>query len=294
MASAGFMPYRPPVNSGAQSFTMGADGNMTSNPRAPAPATPLQNQFKLYNSGVAQNASDYDSIMAGYRAQAGNRPPMMQAGSYTPQQFDYSPTKESTSAIANLRGLSENGGYSEADQNNLRERGISPIRSIYASAQRNVDRNKALQGGYSPNYGAVTAKMAREMSDTIGNRVTDVNAGLAQNIAQNRLQAAPQLASATAAESALRNEYGARNTQAANDASQFNLTLPLQYGNYNLNASNQGLEALRGMTSLYGTTPAMTRLFGDQAMDRANFEENQSQNQSRNNVQAAANVGRYM
>jgi hypothetical protein len=136
--------------------------------------------------------------------------------------------------------------------------------------------------------------MARELSDTIGNQVTNVNAGLAQNIAQNRLQAAPQLASTTGAANALSNEYGARNTQAANDAAQFNLTLPLQYGNYNLAASNQGLEALRGMTSLYGTTPAMTKLFGDQAMDRANFEETQSQNQSRNALQGAANVGRLM
>jgi hypothetical protein len=294
MASVGMAPYRPPTTGSAQSWTVGPDGNYRANAPTPPPATPLQNQYKLYNSGVAQNAQDYDSIMAGYRAQLGKSMPMLQGGTYTPEQYDYKPTADYSNAVANLKGLSENGGYSESDQNSIRERGISPIRSIYASAQRNVDRNKALQGGYSPNYGAVTAKMARELSDTIGNQVTNVNAGLAQNIAQNRLQVAPQLTQTTGAESALRNQFGMQNTQAQNEAAQFNMTMPLQYANYNLNASNQGLEALRGMTSLYGTTPAMTRLFGDQAMERANFEENQSQNQSRNALQGAANVGRYM
>lgn len=122
------------------------------------PSNPLMDQYKVYNSGVQQNAEDYGNIMGGYK---------------------------------NFLQTAQSGGYTPQETADVRARGISPIRSIYSSANRDVDRQRSLQGGYSPNFAATKAKMAREMSDTIANKTTDVNATLAQNIAQNRLSAVP-------------------------------------------------------------------------------------------------------
>lgn len=128
--------------------------------------------YGLYNTAVEQQAGDYGNIMQGYKNLA-NGP-----------------------AMQNLGELASTGGYSEADKANLRERGISPIRSIYAGANRDVDRQKAIQGGYSPNYGAVKTKLARDLSSQIGDQVTNVNAGIAQNVAQNRVGLAGTYANA--------------------------------------------------------------------------------------------------
>lgn len=139
----------------------------------PPPLNPagVSGAFGLYNTAVEQQAKDYDNIMSGYKG------------------FN------SSAPMQNFGELAATGGYSEADKQNIRERDVSPIRSIYASANRDVDRQKAIQGGYSPNYGAVKAKMARDLSQTIGDRVTATNAGIAQNVAQNRVGLAPSFAS---------------------------------------------------------------------------------------------------
>jgi len=270
-----------------------ANGQAMFGPRPPAPATPLQNQYSLYNSGVAQNANDKDEIMSGFRSLLSNRLPMMQAGTYTPQTYNYAPSADYKQAAGTLKELTDTGGYTQQGLNDIRERGISPIRSVYANAQRNVDRNRRLQGGFSPNYNAVTAKMAREMSDQIGTATTNVNAGLAQNVAQNRLSIAPTYANTVQRESETAADYGRRNVDSVNEANRFNIQMPLQYGQYNMANQGQALGALQGMTSLYGTTPALSQLFGNQAMDRAQFENLMSQQQSQNGLQALSGMMRY-
>lgn len=154
---------------------------------------PLTNQYKLAYTAKEQQAGDYSNIMAGYK---------------------------------NLLDLSKTGGYSDSDVANIRERGISPIRSVYSSAMRNVDRNKALQGGYSPNYNAVQAKMARELSDTISGATTNINADLAQRIAQNRLTSMPQalsgMTSLYGTTPALSSLYGNQALQGAQFQNQIN------------------------------------------------------------------------
>lgn len=170
----------------------------------------IPGSYGLYNTAVNQQAGDYSNIMQGYKDLA------------------------SSPAYQNTANLAATGGYSDADQANIRERGISPIRSIYASAQQNVDRNKALQGGYSPNYNAVQAKMAREQSGAISDATTNVNAQLAQNIAQNKMQMAPQFAA-------------------------------------------QASKPLEGQQSIYGTTPALSNLFGNQALQAATLQNNINQ-----------------
>jgi len=190
------------------SSSYGIGGNPNQQPLAPSGG--VTGAYGLYNTAVNQQANDYSNIMQGYK--------------------DLS----SSPGYANVANLAQTGGYSDSDQANIRERGISPIRSIYASANRDVDRQKAIQGGYSPNYGAVKAKMAREMSDQVSNATTNVNATLAQNIAQNKMQMAPQFAA-------------------------------------------QGEKPLQNMQSLYGTTPALSSLFGNQALQSAQLQNNINQ-----------------
>jgi len=218
----------------------------------------------LYGSAVEQNAEDYDAIMGGYRNLL-NTP-------YTPQSYNYQQTPESRGAISNLSNLAATGGYSPEDIANIRARGVSPIRSIYAGANRDIDRQRALQGGYSPGYGALKSKMARELSESIGNQVTNVNADIAQRVAGNKIAVAPTYASAAGQESALRNQYGRENVTTSNEAQ--------------LQNAQRKAGALSGMQSLYGTTPAMTALFGQQALQEQQ-QGNQRRNQNLNFVNSA-------
>lgn len=251
----------------------------------PPPATsPLANQYKLYNSGVQQNAEDYSGLMKNYqdlyaKSQA---VPQLTPGKYTPQMTQYNASPDYTSAMQNLTGLSQSGGYNPDELANLRERAISPIRSIYAGANREVDRNRALQGGYSPNYNATKAKMAREQSSSIADQMTNVNAGIAQNVAQNRLGVAPQLANIAQQESGLQNQMNTNNSNTANTAAQFNLDLPFKAGAYNQNTQDMMLKALSGQSNLYGTTPAMSNLFGNQAMTAAQLQQLMKQQNNSN------------
>lgn len=240
-------------------------GNIFDNPPPVAPTTPLQNQYKLYSGAVQQQAGDYGNLMQGYQ-NLGNNIQASGSGTYTPSTYGYSPTQAFTGAVSNLQDLAKTGGYSDQNIADLRARGISPIRAIYANAQQNVERQKSLSGGYSPNYAAVQAKMARDESNQIGDATQNVNAGLAQNIAQNKLQVAPTLASTTGNENQFVNNIGMQNTNTTNEAQQFNLNRPFQ--------TNEAMaNNLSGMRSLYGTTPAMSSLFGNQALSAAQLQE---------------------
>lgn len=323
------------------------------NPSA-QPFSPLTRQYNLYNTAVEQQAGDYGNIMKQYqdlarqssgspiqqispqtyvpqqmRAPENITPKTYTPASYSAQSYTYKPSADVTASLGNLKGLSETGGYSPQDIADLRARGVSPIRAVYANAQRGVDRQRALSGGYSPNYNAVSAKMARELSDQIADAIQNVNAGIAQNVAGNKLSAAPQYASAAAGQSGLENQIGMGNTAAqnqarmlnagaineagqfntgannnaqlqnianqllvsqfntgsTNQANQFNLEQPYKAGQFNLAARGQGqdqlLRAIQGQQSLYGTTPAMSALFGGQALSGAELQNmiNQQGNQ---------------
>lgn len=231
--------------------------------------TPLQNSYSIYNNAVKQNAGDYSGLMSNYSDIING----IKSGSYNykPSLYSYSPSSNVTSSLNNLSDLSKTGGYSPANIADIRARAISPIRSVYANARANLDRSKALQGGYSPNYTAATAKMARDLSSQLADTSTNVNAELAQNIAGNRIASAPAFASAAGAESALANEIGLSNANATNEANKFNIQLPL--------------EAMQGATSLYGTTPALSSTFGNQALNSAQLQAMIDQYGKQNNLQ---------
>lgn len=272
------------------------------------PTNPLT-QFgnpSSYTAAATTQAGDYDKIMQSYRdlLDRNNNSPMSSTN-VTPQIVDlpritapsltpYSQSADVTGSLAKLSDLATTGGYSDADIANIRERDISPIRSIYSSAQRNVDRNRALQGGYSANYGAASAKMARELSDQISDKTTAANAGIAEMVGRAKLAAAPAFASASSAEATRKSEIDRHNADIVNQINEANAARELEVNTGNVsrnlaaNTSNadralaaeqarrgSSLGAIEGMRSLYGTTPALTNLFGNQVTQAAQIGQNQ-------------------
>lgn len=199
---------------------------------------------------VSQNINDYGNIMKGYSDVAKNN-------NFSPISYASSP--DVNNALGNLQNFSNTGGYSEGDVKNIRERGISPIRAIYANANENLKRHLAISGGYSPGYAAAIAKMTRDSSQQISDTTGNVNAQLAQNIAGNKLQGSQAYGNLSSSEAG-------RNL----DTARFNEE---QKGNY-LNRDLSIQDAKRG---LYGTTPALADTFSRNALQAAQLNENSRQ-----------------
>ncbi len=219
------------------------------------PSSPSLGDPGLFAGAAKQQASDYDSIMAGYK-NLGNI-------NIIPQTVDYQPSDFQQQALGNLSDLSKTGGYSDQGIQDIRERSISPIRSIYSSAQQDLQRQKSLQGGYSPSSAAASTRMARDLSSKVGDITTNVNAGIAQNVAQNKLSIAPSFAGASQAESNARMQAESHNADIINAINEFNAGLKQS--------------SLEGMKGLYGTTPALAQLFGSQALQSRSLDQNQQQ-----------------
>lgn len=266
-----------------------------------------------FTAAANTQASDYDRIMAQYadlaKSYAANpmgispgstsqvaAPTQVNYNSVTPQTATYSQSPDVTNSLATLSELSSTGGYSDADKQDIRARDISPIRSIYANAQENVERQKSLAGGYSPNFNAVTARMSRDEANKISDVTTAANAGIAQNVASNRIAAASPYASASAGANAARTAADARNADIVNQVNQANSEGNLRAGTFNSAAKtgvdennanrstqigqfNRGgqLDAIRGQASLYGTTPALTSLFGNQVIQAGQLGQGQQE-----------------
>lgn len=237
---------------------------------------------ETYAASIEQQGQDYDELMNRYRGIA-DRPedPRISAlirqyqqtpTTFTPQTLTYNRSPELSGAFSNLSEYARTGGLSGSEISDLRARGISPIRAVYANAQRNIDRQRSLQGGYSPNYTAATAKMSRELSEQIANQVSNVNAGIAEMQQRGRLATAPTYASAAQRETEAMGDIDRQNAENQFRAAQFNN----QNRQGNLSAlaqlygmqQNRELEVLGGMRSLYGTTPALPALYGQQGMQR--------------------------
>lgn len=91
------------------------------------------------------------------------------------------------SIMGQYQDFAKTGGFSPLDTANMRARAVSPIRAAYANASRNVDRQRTLQGGYSPGYGTLQGRLARESSSAMSDASTNVEGMLAQMKQQGRL-----------------------------------------------------------------------------------------------------------
>lgn len=154
------------------------------------------NTENLYNYGAGRNIADYERLMGQYD--------------------DWTKT----------------GGYSPDDISNIRARNSAPFRSVYSNAERELDRNKALQGGYSPNYAAASAKMAREMSQGLSDANRNVEGDIAQMVHQGKLQGLQGASQLYGTTPGLASTFGSQNLQAQQMMNQLNLGLiDAQMGN---------------------------------------------------------------
>lgn len=103
-------------------------------------------------------------------------PQPIQSGGYT------NPLRES-----GYEEFARTGGFSPTDLANIRARAVSPVRAVYANAMQNVNRQRALQGGYSPGYNIMQGRLARQQSSGISDAATNAEAGIAEMVQKGRL-----------------------------------------------------------------------------------------------------------
>ncbi len=58
----------------------------------------------------------------------------------------------------------------------MRARALAPVRSVYMNAQRNLSRQRALQGGYAPGYGAQQLALSRGLSNDLSDTAINTEA----------------------------------------------------------------------------------------------------------------------
>lgn len=80
-----------------------------------------------------------------------------ESGRFADGAFGSGSSGSSTGAGGITGGLSVN-------ENALRERAIAPTRGLFEAGKRNLERQKALQGGYAPGYGAQMLALSRGQS----------------------------------------------------------------------------------------------------------------------------------
>lgn len=229
---------------------------------------PLANAFAYdYGRGAESNYGDYNDIMNRYRDAASGTGDYADDGggaTWGPSKISYNDPFKS---YGGYEEFSKTGGYSRDDILNMRARGVSPIRAAYANAGREVGRQRALQGGYSPNAVAAQVKMAREQGQAAADATQNVEANLAESRNRGRL-------------AGLGGMSGIETSRlgADLDVAKFNANAQMQADAANAATANSRAAegranrfgALQGMTQLYGTTPGMANTFGTLALNAMN------------------------
>lgn len=194
---------------------------------------------------------DYNNLQDNYRNFLGLGP------------ISYMPSNQNFGAYEGYRNFADTGGYSNQDISNIRARANAPIRATYANAISDVDRRNVIAGGNLANASAAKAKMARELSYSLGDQSLNTEAMLAEAIRSGKLAG---LSGMTGIDTSKMSE-GLANA-----------------GN---NLQAQGMEAnrilggLSGMSNLFGATPGMANMYGNQMLRSSdqNLQTEQLQNQ---------------
>lgn len=205
-----------------------------------------QNQLSL---ATDRQMGDYGDIMNQYKGfQAQNLAPV------TAERMNYNRSNELNSALGGYQNFANSGGFSPEDVTAMRARGISPIRSVYQNSVNELGRQRALQGGYSPNYTAALAKMSGQLGQGIADQTQNVNAQIAQMVQQGKQFGLSGLGNLSLADQQMGQDTQKTNAGNALQASMFNrqTTDPLR------------LQAIQGQAQLYGTTPGLVNTFGNQ------------------------------
>lgn len=203
----------------------------------------------IKTDGLHPGNTDYwkkKSTLAQYGGAVGS--PEGGGGGGSSYGYGMSPMSQAAfgSAMQGFQRFADTGGYSDSDMANLRARGASPIRAAYANAEREIGRQRSLQGGYAPNAIATQAKMAREQGQATSDAMQNVNAGIVDSRNQNMLAGNEGLSKTGLAGAGLGLDYD-----------------QLKQAGF--------LGAMAGKTSLYGATPGMANTFGNQALTGQNM-----------------------
>src|SRR4030095_10114805 len=225
--------------------------------------SPLENQMSgisqqfmnNYNTAVGQNTKDYGDIMGAYNSfRQGLTTPRISAPRPAELGESYGYLRE---AMPGYREFASTGGYSPTDIQELRARGVSPIRAAYGNTMMELDRSRALGGsGGQGQYVAALSRAQRELPEQLANATTNVNAGLADAIRQGRMFGLQGISGTGATMGGLSSQEAGRQLQAEMSNQQAEQ-----------NSNQMRLAALGGMSSLYGTTPGMSSMFGNQALN---------------------------
>lgn len=219
-----------------------------------------------YNTAANEAMGDYRNIMDQYRN-------FQTTGlqHITPERVNYERPGEMNEAFGGYRNFMNTGGFSDQDIQNMRARGISPIRSVYQNLNNELSRQRALQGGYSPNFGAVAAKMGRNSAQQIADQVENVNARIAEQVQQGKMFGTTGMGGLSVQDAQLAQNAALANQRAGLEAGRINAQTvdPLR------------LEAIGGQARLFGTAPGMAGQFGNQlsqsTQDLLNAQQMQQQ-----------------
>lgn len=140
-------------------------------------------------------------------------------------------------ALAGYSDFAKTGGFSPQNIQDIRARATAPIRSVYSSARRELNRGNRLGGGGAINKAAAEAKMGREQAYATSDMSTNAEAVLANLIQSGRLAGLGGLTQGGLGAGGLANAF-----------------------------ANTRLNALNSMTGLYGTTPGLSNMFGNQVL----------------------------
>lgn len=147
-------------------------------------------------------------------------------------------TAAARSAITGYKNFADTGGFSPEDIAQMRNQATAPITGIYQNAMDELRRKAAVAGPFGQQgTAAALADMARRSSYAAGDTANKAMADIAQLKSQNQLYG-------------LQGEAG----------TGLNLSNAL---------AGQKLSGMGGMSSLYGTTPALTATFGNMVNQNA-------------------------
>lgn len=248
---------------------------------------PISDNFMTnYNNAVGQNTQDYGNIMGAYQ--------QFREGLGGPTKFSFDRVSAQRpkelgkaygyldEAMPGYRDFAATGGYSPQDIQELRARGVSPIRAAYGNTMMELDRARSLGGGGgAPNYIAAASRAQRDLPGQMADAMTTVNAGLADSIRQGKQFGLTGISNTGSTMGGLASSEAGRMLQAAL-ANQGADLQSQQMGEQSLqNLRQMQLAGLGGQASLYGTTPGMSSMFGNQALNawqqRAGMEQARNQ-----------------
>lgn len=234
-----------------------------------------QNFMNNYNSAVTGDKETYGNIMKGFGDYANNAKfNFERVAAKRPDELNesYGYLRE---AMPGYREFAKTGGYSPQDIQELRARGMAPIRSSYGNTMMEMDRARSLGGNAgAPNYIAAASRAQRELPGQMADAMTGVNANLADSIRQGKL-------------AGLSGISGIGSTMGGLSSDEAGRTLQADLANQGADLQTQGMRdaaqrfGLSGQAGLYGTTPGMSSMFGNQALSaygqRAGMEQARNQ-----------------